>query len=461
MRAPTRGPAGWWAAAGDWGREHPAMAARRGAYLGTRYPDGAVAAMADEDGQGRFSTGEWGPANRTLYGLWAVMQAAITHMVAVRLWLDGALARVAGAYARARPRFESRREEAATAQAAVAQAIARHSAMIIKLADRGLDPPAPAWRVLAFLGLLATGDLTMTSVAMMVLNISDRPYVAWLPVSALMVAAVPVVVGLLAAAHFLGESIKAYRCEQRLRAVNLLIGLASLAGGLFLGFSVADIRASYLAATGLPSLFWPFVGIQLGFFAVAVAASTWAAHPYRAEWRQASRGLRRATARYLRRRRSAARLAGRINRLTARHRGLVARAAASAAAARSDGARQGHLYLRGHQHGLPEPVTGELHPGPVPAPELPGPVQELQGYPDVPPGSYLAPLTPVDLDDLDGAWERLLHDMQDRAAGWPAREPAPRQMALVPVNGSAPAHYRPRRTAPSAHDDNGPGPGAA
>ena len=35
----------------------------------------------------------------------------------------------------------------------------------------------------------------MTSVAMMVLNISDRPYVSWLPFSALQVAAVPVVVG--------------------------------------------------------------------------------------------------------------------------------------------------------------------------------------------------------------------------------------------------------------------------
>src|SRR5215831_4898522 len=211
-----------------WWRHIPPVAARRGAYLGTRYPDGDVVAMAGEDGRARFSTATWGRGNRVLHGLHSVMQAAATHAVAVRQWLDEALGSVAGAHARALQMFRARMAEARMAQAAVAQAVARLSALTEKLVDRGLNPPTSAWKVLALLGLLGLGDLTMTSVAMMVLNISDRPYVSWLPVSALQVAAVPVVFGLLAAAHFLGGSIKAYRFEQRLRSVNLIIGLASL-----------------------------------------------------------------------------------------------------------------------------------------------------------------------------------------------------------------------------------------
>jgi hypothetical protein len=38
------------------------------------------------------------------------------------------------------------------------------------------------------------------------MTISDHPYVSWLPVSALQIAAVPVVFGILTPAHFLGES---------------------------------------------------------------------------------------------------------------------------------------------------------------------------------------------------------------------------------------------------------------
>ena len=51
----------------------------------------------------------------------------------------------------------------------------------------------------------------------MVLNISDHQFVSWLPFSELQVAAIPVVGGMLAAAHFLGESVKAHRYEPRQR----------------------------------------------------------------------------------------------------------------------------------------------------------------------------------------------------------------------------------------------------
>jgi hypothetical protein len=418
-----------------WRMQEP-LAARRGDYLGTRYRDGDVTAMAGEDGQARFGTAAWGPTNRVLHGQWAVVQAAVTHAVAVRLWLDGALSRVAGAHASVMARFRARVARAWASQAAVARAVDRRAELTGRLADRGLDPPTLAWKMMALLGLLGLGDLTMTSVAMMLLNISDRRYVAWLPFSALQVAAVPVVVGLLTAAHFLGESIKAYRCEPRQRPVAMLIGLVSLGAGLSLAVSVASVRSSYLVTAGVPSEFWPFIGIQLGFFAVAVAASAWAAHPYRAAWRQASRELRRAVRRYLAVRRSAARMAGRVNKLVWRHRSLVARAAAGVAAVSSDGARQGRLYLRGHQHGLPGPVIDGL-PGQVPEVEMPGPVRELQGYPGVEPDNNLAPLTPVALDDLDRAWVALVQQMQEAETVWRVREPAAPRLGSFPLSGAS------------------------
>jgi hypothetical protein len=395
--------------------------------------------MAGEDGQARFNTAAWGPDNRVLHGQWVVLQAAATHAVAVRQWLDESLRKVAMPHARALQKFKARLAEARTALSAAGQAADRRDALAERLAGLGLNLPTSAWPVLAFLALLGAGDLTMTSVAMMVLNISDRPYVSWLPFSALQVAAVPVVFGLLAAAHFLGESIKAYRCEERLRPVNLIIGAASLGGGLSLAVSVADIRNSYLAANGVPAMFWAFFGIQLGFFAVALAASTWAAHPYRAQWRQAARELRREVRRYLKARRSAGRQAGQVNELAARHGSLVACGADGVAAASSDGARQGHLYLRGHQHGLPEPVTDQLYADSIPQPELAGPVRELQEYPNVPPGGILAPLESVTLDDLDGAWEKLLQRMHAVGTVWRTGEPPVQQIRSHSLNGAASA----------------------
>ena len=176
-----------------------------------------------------------------------------------------------------------------------------------RLADEGLEPPVPRWAETAFLGVLGIGDLTMTSVSFMVLNISDRPFVSWLPFSALTLAAIPVVGGMLGAAHFLGESIRARRHEPGPRPV--IIGAASLAGGLCLALSVAAIRSAFLAANGVMTLSLPFIGIQVGLFAVATAASTWAAHPFQAQWKAAARAVRRASRGY----RAARRRAGKLS----------------------------------------------------------------------------------------------------------------------------------------------------
>ena len=396
-----------------------------GAQLGTHYPDADVHEMAAEDGGYRFNTPAWGSRNRELHGRWAVLHAGVTHAVAVRLRADGTLGEVAAAYARALESFRARRAEAYTAMAAAGRAEARKIALIRKLADRDLEPPATAWRVLVLLALLGIGDLTMTSTAMMVFNISDRPYVSWLPFSALQVAAVPVVVGVLAAAHFLGEAIKAHRCEPRQQLVIKIIGLAAVGGGLCLSLSVAAIRTSYLTANGVSALTLPFIAIQLGLFLVATAASAWVAHPYRAEWRQADREVQDAGRVYLTIRDSVGRHAADINELVREHRRLTAQALDGIEAVLSDGYRQEHVYLRALQHGQPEPAADELYTGSLHQIELPGVVQELRQYPGVAPGSHLEQLEPVDLDDLDKKWQELQERwMEQHERVWQTQERA-------------------------------------
>lgn len=435
---------------GTWhrGRWQPPVTSVPGARLGTHYPDAAVQDMAAEDGGYRFNTSVWGPGNRLLHGLLAVLHSAVTHALAVRLRADETLGEVAAAYEHARERFRALLAEAYTAMAAVGRAETRKIALVQKLADRELEPPAAAWRVLALLVLLGVGDLTMTSTAMMVFNISDRRYVSWLPFSALQVAAVPVVVGVLAAAHFLGEAIKAHRCEPRQQPVIKIIGLAALGGGLCLSLSVAAIRTSYLTAHGVSALTLPFIGIQLGLFLVATAASAWVAHPYRAEWRQADREVQDAGRVYLAVRHSAGRQTAEVNKLVREHRSLAAQALDGVEAVLSDGYRQEHVYLRGLQHGQPEPVAEELYTGPLHQVELPSVVQELREYPGVEPGSHLAPLERVDLEDLDAKWRELQDQWQQQhELVWQTREPAGHRPTAAPepsLDGASQAWAPPR-----------------
>ena len=229
------------AAIWPWGRGwRPPVTAVPGSILGTHYPDAGVQEMASEDGGYRFNTAAWGRGNRVVHGLLAVLHSAVTHALAVRLWADKTLGEVAAAHA----------QRAGEVPRAARGGLHRAGGCgpgggAEDGAGREAGRPRPgaadaAWRVLGLLALLGVGDLTMTSTAMMVFNISDRPYVSWLPFSALQVAAVPVVVGVLAAAHFLGEAIKAHRCEPRQHQVIKMIVLAALGGGLSLSLSVAE-----------------------------------------------------------------------------------------------------------------------------------------------------------------------------------------------------------------------------
>lgn len=411
------------------GRSRAPVTAKTGAWLRTRYTDTEVETMAQEDGDVRLLGPAGGAGNRILHGERAVRAASVTSALGVRNHLDGTrLGKTRKAHARALQAFLAAKAEARQALTTVSTENARLEGQRNRLAGKDLAPPVPRWAGTVFLGVLGVGDLIMTSVSFMVLNISDRPFVSWLPFSALTVAAIPVVGGMLGAAHFLGESIRARRHEPGPRQV--MIGAASLAGGLCLALAVAAIRTAFLAANGVMTLSLPFIGIQVGLFAVATAASAWAAHPFHAQWEAAARAVRRAERGYRTARRRAGRLAGVVNGLAARQLTLVSQAASGAWAVLSDGTRQRHLYRRAYAlESLPEPVTEDLWAQPD-QPELPKEVLDLLEYPDhIRPGGNIEPLESVNLDDLDAAWENLQQQLQDEAdAARRAREergPAP------------------------------------
>jgi len=400
--------------AGFWHGRGPVVA-KRGGRLRTRYADDEVEMMAQEDGGVGLLGPAGGPGNRVLHGEQAVRESSVTHALAVRNYLDsGLVGKIRKAHARALQAFRARRAETFRALTGVITQNARREALRDQLADKGLGTPTPRWGGTAFLAVLGLGDLTMTSVSFMVLNISDRLFVSWLPFSALTVAAIPVVGGMLGAAHFLGESIRARRHEPGLRPV--IIGAASLTGGLCLALAVAAIRTAFLATERVATVSLPFIGIQVGLFAVATAASAWAAHPFQAQWKEATRAVRRADRGYRAARRRAGKLAGIVNGLAARQLSLVSQAASGAWAVFSDGTRQRYLYRRGYALGSsPEPVAEDLW-GQQAEPELPREVLDLLRYPDhIRCGSNLEPLESVNLDDLDAAWENLRQQMQDEA----------------------------------------------
>ncbi len=273
------------------GRGFAPVTVRPGSWLRTRYGDDEAETMAQEDGDVRLLGPPGEPGNRVLFGELAVWEAPITGALGVRHHLDGRLGKIRARHARKIQAFWPAKAKAREELVRVLGENAEQEGLRRRLAGMGLERPVARWGETVFLGILGIGDLTMTSVSFMVLNISDRPFVSWLPFSALTLAAIPVVGGMLGAAHFLGESIRAYRHEPGQRPV--VIGATSLAGGLGLALSIAAIRSAFLAANGVLPVSLPFIGIQLGLFAVATAASTWAAHPFQAQWRAAVRAARR------------------------------------------------------------------------------------------------------------------------------------------------------------------------
>ncbi|WP_326623913.1 MULTISPECIES: hypothetical protein [unclassified Streptomyces] len=380
---------------------------RPGIELATHYDDPTVVKMGARDSVVAAGGSRWGP-NKVLWGLLAVLQTVVPHTAAIRIRLEERLVPIWARYEKAKARFDSVFNGAGSAITTVAQELAERRALHQTIADHGLRRPGSRWPAICFLTLIVVGDLALTSIAMAVLGVSDRRFVSWMPFSELQVAAAPVVTGMVAAAHVLGEAIREHRdADQRIKSHVKVITGAGLGGALMLALAVAAIRSAFLRANGIQAMTLWFIALQLGLFLVATAISVHSAHPFGEPYRQQQRQLRRAERHFYRERKRAGHYAAQVNAIVAAHRGTVTAARGGIEAVAGNAARAGYLYLREIMHGLPEPTADPVLDGDLPQIEVPSSARELLEYPAVAADSTLTAPAPVSCHDLDRRWAAL------------------------------------------------------
>ena len=146
------------------------------------------------------------------------------------------------------------------------------------------------------------GDLTMISIVFQLLGLSDHLILGVLPfTSPLDIAASTAVFALVALAHYAGPHLNSLLHGIELRRlapreertklpgvswVHLGMTLGLVAFALAIVFGIGVIRADYLGAKHVRVETVPFILIQLGVFAAAVALSYHHSHPYTKEYHQ-------------------------------------------------------------------------------------------------------------------------------------------------------------------------------
>ncbi|MEU6071367.1 hypothetical protein ABZ864_44755 [Streptomyces sp. NPDC047082] len=380
---------------------------RPGHELGTYYDDPTAAKLGARDSVVAAGGSRWG-SNKVMWGLLAVLQTVVSHTAAIRIRLEGRLVPIQARYEKAKARFDSAFNGANSAITTAAQELAEHRALHQTIADHGLRRPGSRWPTICFLTLIVLGDLALTSIAMAVLGVSDHRFVSWLPFSELQVAAAPVVTGMVAAAHVLGEAIREHRdADQRIKGHVKVTTVAAFGGALMLALGVAAIRSAFLRANGIQAMTLWFIALQLGLFLVATAISVHSAHPFGAQYRHQQRQLGRAERHFHRRRKHAGHSAAEVNTIVAAHRATVTAARGAVEAVAGDTVRTSHIYRGEIVHGLPEPTTDLVFDGDVPQVGLPSSARELLEYPTVSADSTLIAPAPVSCEDLDRRWAAL------------------------------------------------------
>ncbi|MFF4490509.1 hypothetical protein ACFY0F_29180 [Streptomyces sp. NPDC001544] len=383
------------------------LSTRPGNELATHYDDLTVAKMGARDSVAAAGGARWGP-NKVLWGLLAALQTVVPHTAAIRIRLEERLIPIQARYEKAKSRFDSAFNRASSAITSAAQELAERRSLNQTIADHGLRRPGSRWPAICFLTLIVLGDLALTSVAMAVLGVSDHRFVSWLPFSEVQVAAAPVVTGMVAAAHALGEAIREHRdADQRIKGHVKVITAAGVGGALMLAFGVAAIRSAFLRANGIQAMTLWFVALQLGLFLVATAISVHSAHPFGAQYRHQQWQLARVERRFHRQRKQAGHAAAKVNAIVAAHRGMVTAARGAVDAIAGDTVRAAYLYLREIVHGLPEPTSDPVLDEDLPDTELPVSAKELQEYPALAADSTLSAPARVNCDDLDRRWAAL------------------------------------------------------
>lgn len=373
-------------------RPSEALSVSRGRPYGSGYSDAEVEKAASDDGDARAQDkAVWG-ANALLSPFLRVLRAA--HKVNEGLIGHDYRAR-AGDLAVKRERVGGKAGEAEqdTLDAMdTVPPLARQLAGVVRRAHAaGLELPADRSRwYLISLAVLVFGDLTLVAVTYETLSLSEDLVFGVPFTSPLDVAASSSVFAVLILAHFAGGEIRnvlnalARRDGKavRARAVYVPLALATVllaaAAAVVAGWSV--VRAEFLAALGHGGEFVPFLLIQCGMLAAAVALSIGHAHPYRAPLRKVKKALKAAVAEVHSTYGAYMQLVAEFNGLSYRLEEAVAQAGHHVEISAADTDRQNALYIRGVQLGQPEAVTTPLFPKDLPVVETPKDLRaSLQG----------------------------------------------------------------------------------
>lgn len=346
------------------------------AYTG-HYGDATVDEMAREMGAGSLNdNGIWGENAEPVRPFEELMAAfgVASHLIGHEL--RGALAGMHATLEKAMARAE-------LALARAVEAVDEHCLRQIevetlrrRIRDDGLALPhwlAHSLRYgLALVGIVL-GDLALISVAFQLFGLSDDRIFGVPYTDELHLAAMTSVAALVVLAHVAGKNLRAvvFDYERRRReadedaraalprpsrAASATAAACSLAA-LALLAGIADVRAGYLAESGVDARGLAFAGVQGGIFLAALALAVAHAHPHGREWVDANRLARAARRRMDRTCGEGADSVATVNGLVGRADAAIAQAGHHMGAARHDTTRQILRMAWVSQLHYPEPVS--------------------------------------------------------------------------------------------------------
>ena len=265
----------------------PAIAVSATQYLAGTYLDEAVERFGTEDGRAGLYTGVWGDDNQEPRVVDAVNSGAEVSCSLISHELQGALAPV-------EQKLETLATVAPKAECDVIFAadeveLTDGEVAAVKKACREDDLPLPehagARRVAEASGLclLGVGDMYFTSIAFQVFGLSDRN-LGVLPINELQLVASSTIVALLVCTSLAGHAIREVghlmektrssrlrpdADESRIRRLCVRSwftaggGTLAVLGALAVLVGLSEVRASYLAQSGIDAHQWQFLLIQL------------------------------------------------------------------------------------------------------------------------------------------------------------------------------------------------------
>ncbi len=360
--------------------------------LSGSYQDEAVERLASEDGAAQLFTSAWGSSesNRDLHAVDAINDGAAVSAGLVSHTLHGEL-----------PELERKLESLVCEvplaehevfvgidECEVAEDDVDHVQQ--KCGDGGLPVPDTRWQrtigEIVALAVLGIGDLYFSATAFQIFGLSDKP-LGWLPFNELQLASSSVVAAMLmltrlaghfarSAAHTLsrrseGDVKGRAPVPRRWAWIVAAFGILAVSGAVVVLLGLSEVRAAFLALSGVAAQTGPFLLIQAGVATAGFVLSFSVAHPFEDEWRSARGRLTRAQRALHRSCGVLSDVVAGFNATLRERNGLLCQFRDWTMATVDDAARKGHVYARRAMLAQPEPVVTEMFPNGLPAPGEP------------------------------------------------------------------------------------------